>query len=59
MQITFATKAIQRLCEEEKHQLKQLGTKRAKRLKNRLSELRAVQNVSQLQLGVFSHQVIQ
>ena len=51
MQITFATKAIQRLCEEEKHQLKQLGTKRAKRLKNRLSELRAVQNVSQLQLG--------
>jgi len=51
MQITYATKAIQRLCEEEKHQLKQLGTKRAKRLKNRLSELRAVQNVSQLQLG--------
>jgi len=51
VQITFASKAIQRLCEEEKHQLKQLGTKRAKRLKNRLSELRAVQNVSQLQLG--------
>jgi proteic killer suppression protein len=51
MQITFATKAIQRLCEEAKHQLKQLGAKRAKRLKNRLSELRAVQNVSQLQLG--------
>jgi proteic killer suppression protein len=48
MQITFATKAIQRLCEEEKHQLKQLGDKR---LKNRLSELRAVQNVSQWQLG--------
>lgn len=51
MQITFASKTIQRLCEEEKHQLKQLGAKRAKRLKNRLNELRAVQNVSQLQLG--------
>jgi proteic killer suppression protein len=51
MQITFASKTIQRLCEEEKHQLKQLGAKRAKRLKNRLSELRAVQNVSQLKLG--------
>jgi len=51
MQITFATKAIQRLCEEDKHQRKQLGDKRAKRLKNRINELRAVQNVSQLQLG--------
>jgi proteic killer suppression protein len=51
MQITYASKAIQRLCEEDKHQRKQLGEKRAKRLKNRLSELRAVQNVSQLQLG--------
>jgi len=51
MQITFAGKTIQRLCEEEKHQLKQLGATRAKRLKNRLSELRAVQNVSQLKLG--------
>jgi proteic killer suppression protein len=51
MQITFASKTIQRLCEEEKHQLKQLGATRAKRLKNRLNELRAVQNVSLLQLG--------
>jgi proteic killer suppression protein len=51
MQITFASKTIQSLCEEEKHQLKQPGAKRAKRLKNRLNELRAVQNVSQLQLG--------
>lgn len=51
MQITYANKAIQRLCLEEKHQLKRLGATRAKRLKNRLSELRAAQNVSQLQLG--------
>lgn len=51
MQITFASKTIQRLCEEEKHQLKQLGAKRAKRLKVRLSELRAVENVSQLRFG--------
>ena len=51
MQITYASKAIQRLCEEDKHQRKQLGEKRAKRLKNRLNELRAVDNVSQLQLG--------
>jgi proteic killer suppression protein len=51
MQITYASKTIQRLCEEDKHQRKQLGEKRAKRLKNRLNELRAVQNVSQLQLG--------
>ena len=28
MQITFASKTIQRLCEEEKHQLKQLGATR-------------------------------
>ena len=51
MQITYASKTIQRLCEEDKHQRKQLGEKRAKRLKNFLNELRAVQNVSQLQLG--------
>ena len=51
MLITYASKAIQRLCEEDKHQRKQLGEKRAKRLKNRLNELRAVDNVSQLQLG--------
>ena len=51
MQITYASKTIQRLCEEDKHQRKKLGEKRAKRLKNRLNELRAVQNVSQLQLG--------
>lgn len=51
MQITYASNAIQRLCEEDKHQRKQLGEKRAKRLKNRLTELRAVANVSQLQLG--------
>ena len=51
MQITYASKAIQRLCEEDKHQRKQLGEQRAKRLKNRLAELRAVENVSQLRLG--------
>ena len=51
MQITYASKTIQRLCEEDKHQRKELGKKRAERLKNRLSELRAVENVSQLQLG--------
>ena len=51
MQITYASKTIQRLCEEDKHQRKQLGENRAKRLKNRLNELRAVANVSQLQLG--------
>jgi proteic killer suppression protein len=51
MQITYASKKIQRLCEQDKHQRKQLGEKRAKRLKNRLAELRAVENVSQLRLG--------
>jgi plasmid maintenance system killer protein len=51
MQITYASKTIQRLCEEDKHQRKHLGKNRAKRLKNRLNELRAVANVSQLQLG--------
>jgi hypothetical protein len=47
MQITYASKTIQRLCEEDKHQRKQLGETRAKRLKNRLNELRAVANLSQ------------
>ena len=51
MQIAYASKTIQRLCEEDKHQRKQLGEQRAKRLKNRLAELRAVENVSQLRLG--------
>ena len=51
MQITYASKTIQRLCEEDKHQRKHLGDKRAKRLKNRLNELRAVETVSQLRLG--------
>ncbi len=45
------SKAIQRLCEEDKHQRKHLGEKRAKRLKVRLSELRAVETVSQLRVG--------
>jgi hypothetical protein len=47
MQITYASKAIQRLCEEAKYQSKQLGEKSAKRLKNRLNELRPVANLSQ------------
>lgn len=51
MQITYASKKIQRLCEEGKYQCKELGDNRAKRLKNRLGELRAVENVSQLRLG--------
>ena len=51
MQITYASKSIQRLCEEDKQQRKQLGEKRAKRLKVRLSELRAVEAVSQLRVG--------
>lgn len=51
MQITYANKTIQRLCEEDKHQRKELGEKRATRLKVRLSELRAEENVSQLQRG--------
>jgi hypothetical protein len=41
MQIAYASKTIQRLCEEDRQQRKQLGEKRAKRLKslrkNRLS----------------------
>lgn len=36
MQIIYASNTIQRLCEEDKHQRKQLGEKRAKRLKNRI-----------------------
>jgi plasmid maintenance system killer protein len=48
MRIAYANKTIQRLCEEDTYQRKQLGEKRAKRLKNRLNELRAVENVSQL-----------
>jgi len=51
MRIAYASKTIQRLCEEDKHQRKQLGEQRAKRIKNRLAELRAVENVSQLRLG--------
>lgn len=51
MEITYATKEIRRLCEEEKHQLRQLGKERSRRLKNRLNELRAKGNVSELQLG--------
>lgn len=51
MLIIYASKTIQRLCEEDKHQRKQLGEKRAKRLKNRMNELRAVTNVKELKLG--------
>ncbi len=51
MEVAYATKEIRRLCEEEKHQLKKLGKKRSKRLKNRLIELRAVEHVNELQLG--------
>ena len=51
MQITYANKAIQRLCEEDKHQRKHLGEKRVKRLRVRLGELRAEENVSKLLYG--------
>ncbi len=59
MQITYASKTIQRLCDEAKHQRKQLGEKRAKRLKNRLNELRARDNVSQLQQQVSSVRILE
>ena len=51
MEVTYATKEIRRLCEEEKYQLKRLGKKRSSRLQNRVNELRAKENVSELQLG--------
>ena len=51
MQITYASKKIQRLCEEVKYQRKELGDNRAKRLRVRLLELRAEENVSKLLYG--------
>jgi proteic killer suppression protein len=51
MQITYASKTIKRLCEEDKHQRKQLGENRAKRLRARIRELRAVENVKKLLYG--------
>ena len=51
MEVTYATKEIRRLCEEEKYQLKRLGRKRSSRLKNRLNELRAFEQVSDLLKG--------
>jgi proteic killer suppression protein len=51
MQITYASKAIQRLCEEVKHQRKKLGEMRAKRLRARIDELRAAENVKMLRYG--------
>ena len=51
MQITYASKTIQRLCEDIKYQRKKLGDTRAKRLRARIKELRAEENVTNLCYG--------
>jgi proteic killer suppression protein len=51
MQVTYASKTIQRLCEDSKHQRKKLGDMRAKRLRARIKELRAEENVTKLRYG--------
>ena len=51
MQIAYVSQTIQRLCEAIKHQRKKLGDMRAKRLRARIKELRAEENVTKLRYG--------
>lgn len=48
MEITFRTKKLQKSCSVEKEAIKTYGPKRARRLMQRLMELRAADNLAQI-----------
>jgi proteic killer suppression protein len=48
MEITFRNKKLQRTCSEEKEANKAYGKKRARKLMQRLMELRAFENLSEV-----------
>jgi toxin HigB-1 len=51
MDILFKTKALQKLCSNEREAKKQLGADSAKKLRTRVADLRAVARVSELSAG--------
>ena len=48
MEVFFHSTKLQKLCNSEKDMLRDLGKKRAEKLKTRLTELRAVDNLAQI-----------
>lgn len=48
MEVTFATKKLQKCCSAEKEAIKAYGRDRARKLMRRLMELRAAVNLSQI-----------
>ncbi|MFH0794915.1 MAG: killer suppression protein HigA [bacterium] len=51
MEIGFKNGKLRKLCENEKHAVKELGSDNAKKLRTRLADLNAVRNVSELTTG--------
>lgn len=49
MDIFYTNKRIQRLCTSSKYMVRQLGPRNAEKLKRRLSEIRAADNIGVLQ----------
>ncbi len=51
MDIDFLDKKLRNLCENQREAITKLGTECAKKLRSRLSDLEAVNNVSELAVG--------
>jgi|SRR5690554_689300 len=51
MNIFFETEKLKRICVDERHMTKKIGSKNAKKLKRRLADLMAAQCVSDLVAG--------
>ena len=51
MEITFQTSKLQKLCEDHKHAVRNLGPNNATKLRNRLADIEAAENVTNLIAG--------
>ena len=51
MEIGFANDKLRQLCEQDKKMMKELGKKSAKKLKARLADIQAAENVRELRRG--------
>lgn len=51
MEITFQTSKLQKLCEDQKYAVRNLGPNNAAKLRNRLADIEAAENVTNLVAG--------
>ena len=51
MEITYANRELEKLCNRTNHAIRKLGDKGAKKLQSRLADIEAAQNVTELIAG--------